>query len=96
MLSVSGLTVRGDRGHRAVDGLSLELRAGEILGLAGVSGNGQRELADALAGLRPVEAGTIRLDGQELAGGRRAGSSSAAWATSRRTGTTRGSSRPSR
>ena len=68
VLSVSGLTVRGDRGHRAVDGLSLELRAGEILGLAGVSGNGQRELADALAGLRPVEAGTIRLEGRELAG----------------------------
>jgi simple sugar transport system ATP-binding protein len=68
VLSVRGLRVRADRGHLAVDGLSLELRAGELLGLAGVSGNGQRELADALAGLRPVEAGSIRLDGRELAG----------------------------
>jgi simple sugar transport system ATP-binding protein len=68
VLLVSGLRVRGDRGHLAVDGLSLELRRGEILGLAGVSGNGQRELADALAGLRPVEEGSIRLDGRELAG----------------------------
>jgi simple sugar transport system ATP-binding protein len=68
VLSVAGLTVRGDRGHLALDGLDLEVRAGEIVGLAGVSGNGQRELADALAGLRPVEAGSIRLDGEELAG----------------------------
>ncbi|HUL58247.1 MAG TPA: ATP-binding cassette domain-containing protein, partial [Anaeromyxobacteraceae bacterium] len=49
VLSVKGLRVRGDRGHLALDGLDLELRAGEILGLAGVSGNGQRELAAALA-----------------------------------------------
>jgi len=68
VLAVRGLRVRGDRGHLALDGLDLELRAGEILGLAGVSGNGQRELADALAGLRPVEAGSVRLDGEELAG----------------------------
>ncbi len=68
VLVVNGLRVRSDRGHLAVDGLSLELRSGEILGLAGVSGNGQRELADALAGLRPPEAGTIRLEGHELAG----------------------------
>ncbi|GEJ58918.1 ABC transporter ATP-binding protein [Anaeromyxobacter diazotrophicus] len=68
ILAVRGLRVRGDRGHLALDGLDLELRAGEILGLAGVSGNGQRELADALAGLRPAEAGTIHLDGQDLTG----------------------------
>ena len=68
LLTVEGLRVRGDRGHLAVDGLSLDVRPGEILGLAGVSGNGQRELADALAGLRAVEAGSIRLDGVELAG----------------------------
>jgi simple sugar transport system ATP-binding protein len=64
-----GLRVRGDRGHLALDGLDLELCRGEILGLAGVSGNGQRELADALAGLRPVESGSIRLDGAEIANG---------------------------
>jgi general nucleoside transport system ATP-binding protein len=69
ILAVRGLRVRGDRGHLALDGLDLELRAGEILGLAGVSGNGQRELAEALAGLRPVESGTIRLDGEVISGG---------------------------
>ena len=67
ILAVEGLRVRGDRGHLAVDGLDLRLREGEILGLAGVSGNGQRELADALAGLRPVESGSIRLLGSEVA-----------------------------
>jgi simple sugar transport system ATP-binding protein len=68
VLSVKTLRVRGDRGHLALDGLDLAVRAGEILGLAGVSGNGQRELADALAGLRPVESGTIHLDGEEITG----------------------------
>jgi len=68
ILAVKDLSVRSDRGHLAVDGLSLQVRPGEILGLAGVSGNGQRELADALAGLRPVQAGSIRLGGTELAG----------------------------
>lgn len=68
VLEVRGLCVRGERGHRALDGLDLTVGAGEIVGLAGVSGNGQRELADALAGLRPVEAGSIRLDGEEIAG----------------------------
>jgi simple sugar transport system ATP-binding protein len=66
VLEVEGLRVRADRGHLALDGLDLTVRAGEIVGLAGVSGNGQRELADALAGLRPAEAGTIRLDGAPL------------------------------
>jgi ABC-type uncharacterized transport system ATPase subunit len=68
VLSARALRVRGDRGHLALDGLDLAVRAGEILGLAGVSGNGQRELADALAGLRPVESGTIHLDGEEITG----------------------------
>ena len=67
VLTVRALRVRGDRGNLALDGLDLDVRAGEILGLAGVSGNGQRELADALAGLRPVESGSIRLDGAEIA-----------------------------
>jgi len=66
VLSARGLRVRGDRGHLALDGLDLEVRSGEILGLAGVSGNGQRELADALAGLRPVESGTVHLEGEEI------------------------------
>ena len=66
ILSARQLRVRGDRGHDALDGLDLELRAGEILGLAGVSGNGQRELADALAGLRRVESGTIHFQGKDV------------------------------
>ena len=66
ILAVQGLRVRGDRGNYALDGLDLELRAGEVLGLAGVSGNGQRELADVLAGLRPVESGTIHFQGENL------------------------------
>jgi general nucleoside transport system ATP-binding protein len=68
VLELRGLRARGERGHHALDGLDLTVRDGEIVGLAGVSGNGQRELADALAGLRPIEAGSIRLDGEEVAG----------------------------
>jgi ABC-type uncharacterized transport system ATPase subunit len=56
----------GDRGTEALAGVDLELRAGEILGLAGVSGNGQRELAQCLAGLRPVTAGSVVIDGQDM------------------------------
>ncbi len=65
-LSIEGLVVRGDRGSEAVRDLSLHVRSGEIVGLAGVSGNGQRELAEAIAGLRPLVAGTIRVDGAEM------------------------------
>jgi ABC-type uncharacterized transport system ATPase subunit len=68
-LSVKDLSVLGDRGTEVVRGLSLEVRAGEIVGLAGVSGNGQRELAEAVAGLRASTSGSIRLEGTELAGG---------------------------
>ncbi len=67
-LTIHDLSVRGDRDHTAVDGVSFEVRAGEILGIAGVSGNGQRELAEAVAGLRPPDQGSIRLDGVEVAG----------------------------
>ena len=67
ILTAKGLKVRGDRGHLALDGLELELHAGEILGLAGVSGNGQRELAEALTGLRRVESGSVAFLGREMA-----------------------------
>jgi general nucleoside transport system ATP-binding protein len=67
-LVVEDLTVRGDRGSDAVRGVDLEVRSGEIVGIAGVSGNGQRELAEAMAGLRPPTAGSIRLGEVELAG----------------------------
>jgi general nucleoside transport system ATP-binding protein len=67
-LLVRDLRVGGDGGTDAVRDLSLEVRAGEIVGIAGVSGNGQRELAEAIAGLRPASAGSITLDGVELDG----------------------------
>ena len=57
MLSVEDLQVNDDRGHEAVRGVDLEIRAGEILGIAGVAGNGQDELVEALVGLRPTAGG---------------------------------------
>ena len=68
MLEVHHLFVRGDRGNMVLNKLNLTVRAGEIVGLAGVSGNGQRELAEALTGLREVDSGEIRLDGVSLVG----------------------------
>ncbi len=58
----------GDRGVEALRSVSLEIRAGEILGLAGVSGNGQRELAQCLGGLRKPTAGTVAVDGKDITG----------------------------
>jgi general nucleoside transport system ATP-binding protein len=64
-LSVRDLTVPGERGEVAVRGVSFDVRGGEILGIAGVQGNGQTELAEALMGLRP-STGSASLDGVEL------------------------------
>lgn len=64
VLSVKNLEVLDDRGHTAVKSVDLEVRAGEIVGIAGVQGNGQRELVEALTGLRPVEQGEIIIAGQ--------------------------------
>ena len=66
MLSIDRLTVRNDRGRETVHELSLEVRAGEILGIAGVAGNGQDELVEAVVGLRKPTQGTIRLDGVDI------------------------------
>lgn len=66
IVEVQDLWVRDDRGLFAVQGLSFEVRAGEILGIAGVAGNGQEPLAEALAGLRPIERGMVRLDGLDV------------------------------
>jgi len=67
-LEVRDLTVMGDRGLIAVDHLDLDVRRGEILGIAGVSGNGQRELAETIAGLRDVVSGTIKVAGSDVTG----------------------------
>lgn len=66
ILSVEGLKVLNDQRLLAVNNFSLQVRAGEILGLAGVSGNGQRELAEAIAGLRPVKEGKITINGRDV------------------------------
>ncbi len=63
-LQLSGVQVMGDRGEAAVNGLDLQVRAGEIVGIAGVSGNGQRELMEALAGQRPRTGGSVTVAGQ--------------------------------
>ncbi|MBR6766957.1 MAG: ABC transporter ATP-binding protein [Clostridia bacterium] len=68
MLEVRDLFVRGDRGNMVLNKLNLTVRAGEIVGMAGVSGNGQRELAEALTGLRLIDSGEVLLDGVSLVG----------------------------
>lgn len=66
VLEVDNLRVLDDRGLVAVDGVSLVLREGEILGVAGVAGNGQRELVEAITGLRKVAGGSIRMFGIDV------------------------------
>jgi simple sugar transport system ATP-binding protein len=63
-LEINGLVVEDDAGLRAVNGVSLEVRAGEIVGIAGVSGNGQRELVQALCGQRRAAAGVVSVSGE--------------------------------
>ncbi len=66
VLDMAHLEVKDDRGHFAVNGLDLQVRAGEIVGVAGVEGNGQRELVEALCGMRPPAGGQITLNGQDI------------------------------
>ncbi len=66
LLQVSDLHVYDDRGIEKVRGVSFEVRAGEIVGLAGIDGNGQTELIDAMTGLRGVTSGTVIVDGQDV------------------------------
>jgi general nucleoside transport system ATP-binding protein len=66
VLEVDGLRAPGDRGGEVLRGVTLTMRAGEILGVAGVAGNGQRELAETLSGLRIPSAGAVRIDGRRL------------------------------
>lgn len=66
VMKAENLLVAGTGGIPAVFGVSLAVRAGEVLGIAGVSGNGQTELVEAIAGLRPVDAGKITLLGKDI------------------------------
>jgi general nucleoside transport system ATP-binding protein len=66
VLEIRDLVVLDDRKLQAVRNLSLEIRAGEIVGIAGVQGNGQTELVEAITGLRPITSGTISIEGKNL------------------------------
>jgi len=69
VLELRGVSADGDLGIRAVNDVSLAIKAGEIVGIAGVSGNGQRELAEAISGARPRTAGDVIVDGRSLRSG---------------------------
>jgi simple sugar transport system ATP-binding protein len=66
VLEVDNLLVADNQGLPAVIGTTFEVRANEILGIAGVSGNGQTELIEAIAGMRPIDAGQVRLLGHNI------------------------------
>ncbi|MDX1468904.1 MAG: ABC transporter ATP-binding protein [Acidimicrobiia bacterium] len=66
MLSVKDLVVLDDRGHRIVDGASFEVHSGEIVGVAGVQGNGQSELIDSITGIRPSISGSVQIAGEDV------------------------------
>jgi len=66
IFNIDKLNVKGDRGNIAVDKVSFNLRRGEIMAIAGVAGNGQKELVEALAGLRKVLSGSIEYEGEEI------------------------------
>ena len=64
--SLRGVQVQGDYGKPAVSGFDLDIHAGEIVGIAGVDGNGQSELVEAIVGLRKISSGTLTIGGQDL------------------------------
>jgi simple sugar transport system ATP-binding protein len=64
VLEIDDLVVKDDRGHITVDGVDLQVRGGEIVAIAGVQGNGQTELVEAVTGLRKPLSGTIRISGE--------------------------------
>jgi simple sugar transport system ATP-binding protein len=68
MLNVEGMHAKDDRGSEVVRGVDLEVRSGEILGIAGVAGNGQDELVEAIIGLRRPSAGRVSLGGEDVTG----------------------------
>jgi len=66
VLHVENLSALNDKGVLALDGVSFSIREGEIFGIAGISGNGQHELAEILAGLRKAEEGKVMFEGQDI------------------------------
>src|SRR4029079_7595258 len=70
VLSVRNLTVKDNRGVIMVDNVSFDVRAGEIVGIAGVAGNGQSELLEAIAGIRRAASGHVRISGKPVSLGR--------------------------
>jgi simple sugar transport system ATP-binding protein len=69
VLALEDVWAAGDRGGDAVRGVTLDVRSGEIVAVAGVAGNGQRELAEVVAGMRPAARGRVLVDGRPLRGG---------------------------
>ena len=69
LMSLRDVSVRDDRGYLALRGIDLDLYPGEIYGVAGVAGNGQRELSEVLTGVRPATAGSVLIDGVVIASG---------------------------
>ena len=65
-LILQGVSALSNRGTIGLDDVSLRLRGGEIVGIAGVSGNGQQELAQCITGLRPLTAGSVTVDGEDV------------------------------
>jgi simple sugar transport system ATP-binding protein len=70
VLSLTGVSSNDDRGRLALDDVSITVGRGEIVGVAGVAGNGQRELAEVITGMRPATTGTVTVDGKVLPNGR--------------------------
>ncbi|WP_074034654.1 ABC transporter ATP-binding protein [Exiguobacterium sp. AT1b] len=68
VLDVQGLVVKDGRGLKVVEGLDLQIRAGEVLGIAGIDGNGQTELIEAISGLKKPESGKVLLNGKDVTG----------------------------
>ena len=87
-LALEGVGCDGDRGVAALEDVTLTVRAGEVVGVAGVAGNGQRELAEVIAGTRERTAGTVAVAGRALSGGRPRDGSRPGSGTCRRTACT--------
>ncbi len=66
LLEIRDLTIRSDEGSVAIDGVNFYIRGGEILGVAGIAGCGQKELCEAIAGLRPIEKGMMIHNGEDI------------------------------